>query len=691
MVDDARWLGSGEAVEVRGHVIPGGLVYVGRHLNPVSSARAVEPALINPELTIDPSSSDWAGEKMTYWPSYRDAAPQCRTAYLRWLAAGRRDPTVGIGYVFLFFYGLERRLLWDATRVALPAGEREAIIGEVEGLLEIYGTQSSFGRYANEFLGAARIGAASRPASVEQPPSSRWGQYSLDLRVGLGRMSSEQRPIPPAWALAWLRAHPDTRLRTPAQRCASEFEQLFALRYRKAFGDGLVVKPSRTRITATYRPASASFEGPVVVPIGDLPDITALSAPVQKLREIAEGCVEDLEAYSRLLGREPEAKGSLAAIALLPAEVASTEGNAEATRLLQVVGDSLIDDDTALIAAAELLNPWPQSAGGKLTKSDGVLLSQFLQKRGYALEPDVRFGGPALEAGQKAVVFREAEPLQAPSAQYQAATLLLHLAAAVAQADGSVDRKEERHLSAHLEDALHLSDAERRRLSAHLQWLLVNDVGLTGLKKRLSALDATARGTIAQFLASVAGADGRIDRREIETLGKVYKLLGLEQSQLYGDLHALGASEGGDVGLVTAETAGAPAAGFGIPQGPSESQPFTLDVNRVNAKMKESAAASALLREIFVETEDAGGQAAANPTTAVNGLDGPHSTLLRTLSAKTSWPRAELEAHAASLKLMLDGALEVINERAFEVCGQPACEGDDPVEMNADAVSEVLR
>src|SRR6266487_2973724 len=66
--DDARWFAPGETTTIAGYAIPGGFLYVGRHLNAVNELRAVEPALINPELPVAPSSVDWSGEAMTYWP-----------------------------------------------------------------------------------------------------------------------------------------------------------------------------------------------------------------------------------------------------------------------------------------------------------------------------------------------------------------------------------------------------------------------------------------------------------------------------------------------------------------------------------------------------------------------------------------------------------------------------------------------
>ena len=40
---------------------------------------------------------------------------------------------------------------------------------------------------------------------------------------------------------------------------------------------------------------------------------------------------------------------------------------------------------------------------------------------------------------------------------------------------------------------------------------------------------------------------------------------------------------------------------------------------------------------------------------------------------------------------MPDGALEIVNEAAFDLAGEPVTEGSDPVEVNTDVVKEILR
>jgi len=63
--------------------------------------------------------------------------------------------------------------------------------------------------------------------------------------------------------------------------------------------------------------------------------------------------------------------------------------------------------------------------------------------------------------------------------------------------------------------------------------------------------------------------------------------------------------------------------------------------------------------------------------------------LLRLMLSRPSWSRAELEDSAADLELMLDGALEQINEASFDTYDFPFSEGDDPVEINPEFLEKI--
>jgi hypothetical protein len=111
------------------------MVYVGSNL---PSLHSNEPALIDPSLPIKIASHRRSDEPLHYFPSYADIDEEARTIYLSWLADGRNDPYIDIGYVFLFFYGLERRVLVDIHREPKFRHEIPAIAAEVKRLCSIY-------------------------------------------------------------------------------------------------------------------------------------------------------------------------------------------------------------------------------------------------------------------------------------------------------------------------------------------------------------------------------------------------------------------------------------------------------------------------------------------------------------------------------------------------------------------------
>ena len=161
---DAAWIPAGQPAYA------GGLVYAGSGLA-AEKGGMPEPALIDPGLPVDQRAPDYAGTKMGYWPSYSSIPPDCRAAYLHWLLDGRRAPGAHIGYVFLYFYGLERRLLVDSQRSPAARAEHPTLVREVERLLRIYGANGSFSGYAGNLLRFLSLSGGPRRYLSAPPPA----------------------------------------------------------------------------------------------------------------------------------------------------------------------------------------------------------------------------------------------------------------------------------------------------------------------------------------------------------------------------------------------------------------------------------------------------------------------------------------------------------------------------------------
>lgn len=250
-----QWIGPGTTVKVGGHQIPGGLLYVGRGLR-AATGGGVEPALIDGSLPVRGRNPDHDGSTMGYWPSYADIKPQARAAYLSWLAGGRRDPDAYIGYVFLFFYGLERRALVDLPRDPSLTWEVPYLRAEVQRLLDLYRTNNSFRGYATGLLDVLDLQGTQGASGQASPPTllaEHRYQPPTSLIVEIGSFASNNNPVPAEWALAWAWYHPEIHLRTPATRCTEEFAALFKSRYTAAHKDGIVVQTGKKRVGLVLR------------------------------------------------------------------------------------------------------------------------------------------------------------------------------------------------------------------------------------------------------------------------------------------------------------------------------------------------------------------------------------------------------------------------------------------------------
>jgi hypothetical protein len=77
-------------------------------------------------------------------------------------------------------------------------------------------------------------------------------------------------------------------------------------------------------------------------------------------------------------------------------------------------------------------------------------------------------------------------------------------------------------------------------------------------------------------------------------------------------------------------------------------------------------------------------------TKTIGSLDGDHSALLNQFIKQPEWSREDFEALAEKCNLLPDGALDMINEAAYEICDEPLTDGDDPILVDMDVAKEMI-
>jgi tellurite resistance protein len=685
------WVPAGKSVDVGQHRIEGGLVYVGRRLAAAESSYLREPALLDPSLDVaDGRYEDGA----RYRASYESLGPDERGGFLRWLAGPRRRKDAEQTELFLYLYGLERRLLADPKSDPQARSERGVLVAELRRLRdegeeleeEPHGSFATCLARLLDFLAAEDILAGGE--EVHPPRESAGWDVPQTLRMMVGELASARLPLPAELAQSWILTSPEAHLRTPAERCRTEFLELFAIRYRERFGEGLGL-PDGAPLRLSYRAASQGLSeaGRRTA----VPDVCSSAQLIGPLRKLGQDCCEELSAYSRWIGRRPEGAGFRGS-ALLPAPLIAGATDPQVVSLRGLLERVSAEVEPWVLQAEELVDLWEEGAE-KLTKKEATLLSQLVEKLGYGIEPDPRFGGTGLRRGIPAVIFPvgDGDP-RAPSAAYAAATLVLRLMTAVAAADGTVSSEEEALLESKVYGVEELYPGERARLRAHLSWLTRSDLRLGGSQKDIASLSDVEREAIATIVVALAVVDGDIDPEEVKTLQRIFSLLGLDPQGVYPKLHAASSGEeapGAHLDTPTEERASAGQNGAPARKG--------LDRAAIDAKIEETAAVSALLAGIFTDQEEAEEEKATAPgpvelpqSCGIPGLSAGESAFAVALFGRGSWSRAEVEELAADHQLMVDGALEAVNEAAFELCGGPLSEGDEPIDIDPEIAKEMV-
>lgn len=677
-----HWVGPNEVAEVAGFHIAGGLIYYGARSS--SPTWRDEPALIDPTLPVSRNTIDISTRTMDYWPSYGSASATARRGYLQWLITGRNNPAAHIGYVFLYFYGLERRILIDTQNEPVALAEMPLLIQEIDRLLSIYQGNGSFRRYASSLVEYAKFQTGrTEPIDPHRliPTDSSYNDIPLALKVGLGEFARDGKPLPVEWALAWVQVSPVIIRRTPVTRCPEEFATLFRNKYQTLYGAGMLLRENKTRLALSYHPASSALLGRTfILHFKDLPDVTAVQAPVQSLQKIVDECTEELDGYSRQLGKNGATKDLSDAFLRLPVSLWPTGAR-----------ELVVRYQTAIQTGPQVSTLQSVSTGlglsSTLTRSQLILFTQAIGKQGIAVEPDVTRGDTTPKAADPVVFY--ALPIQARTSKghakepkiYPIAELSIELACAVAAADGEVSSDEVRHLESQVALWEGLDDIYRARLTAYTHRRLASPMTLAAMRKKLELVSPQTKRSLGLFLAHTAQVEGEVSVREVKLLEKIYAALQLDPGLLYTDLH--GAPESSSS---APQTTIAPAA---LPAKQPKTQ-FTLDSARIATLHKESAEIAAKLATIFADEDPAELPVINEPGVEeepaieadILGLESGLSNFARLLLTRDSWSRDDLLDVASDMEIMLDGALESVNEAAWNTYDEPLTEGDDPVEIN---------
>jgi len=678
-INPGRWIKPGEQIDIYDIKLTGGNFYFGGSLLALEGYHT-EGSLVDNTLDIKKAHFTFEDDSLGYWPEYISLSPQCRGAYLDWLSGSRNDLDTPIGYVFIYFHGIERRVTVDSITTAVNDAEFRELFNEVMRLKDTYKASHSFLHYSTRLMEVMYI---LRPHVITLTCLGDIPQRdSLLFRYRLGSAVDRGDPISPELALAWIYFYPEYNLKTPARRCSEEFSQIFLQLYSKKYKDGVIVKPNKTRLKINYYPASSSLRG-LALPELNLPDPSNLKIPVNKIIAIAEESTAKLDSYSRYLGRPGSSQKDIEALLLLPDEICSFNADNRFSELKAWLDNTILLKD-GMISVKDFWTYLRLPLPPKINKQEATLIETLVQKMGYGLAPDSRFHYAKCTIEGKLVLFLNGLSSEyIPSKSYKEMVLALHLGAIVVNIDSVIEQPEKNILAKLIDYDINLTESEKNSLHAYLAWRLSSTIDFAGVKSGLEKLEDKQKEVISRMLISVALADGKIHPLEIKQIEKFYIMLNLDKGQVAGDIHRMRTSRIIDDDIASESRLLSP-----------KISSFQLDASIIAIHESETRDVQKMLSTIFISEEEVvmspEDNLSAPPNELEIGIDKSHYALFETLVRKDKWARTEIEALCRDLDLMTNGALETLNEWSFDRVKAPLFEDhDDAVYVLQDIAKKI--
>ena len=669
-----RWHPPGTSVSIAGHTVADGMLYVGKVRGKYGQH---DGCVINPKLPLGDSA---AAEPLGYWPSFEGMSPNCRMRYLKWLAGGKQEADIDIGYVFLYFYGLERRLILEEP----AAAELEALSRELQRLRSLYSTNGSFNGYSARLLDAvAFLRDACNPSGNAFIPelAVSGGYMPPGLKLAIAREVVSGQPLGFDLAVAALIGMKEfsARYRRVLDHARQLFLQTLKARFAGAFPAGFLVRNRKdSHLVVWYHGATAGLYLDLAVRAGleGLPDPETLTWT--KLLILAEAVADELAPLAKLLAYYPTRANSLAALLNCPIELRDS---------IAVGARQWVDGLTspAPVPFGILAKHAIGVEGTRWTVRHRRQISEALATVGWSMEPGVDEATERLV--DETVVFLIRGVIDGQSREMTVASAAAMLVATIAKTNENQGATLEEFWLSQLPSRLTLPAAHTERLRARLALNRNSNVTMTKVKRLLGDATLEERELCAWSATLATGAAGNVDKPQIAALEAIYDALGVGRGSLYAGLHEGVAAAVNGIDEPVEVSQGVAEVIHRIPPPPAM-KPVEPDIDRLTKIRAETERVSTMLASIFTEAEAEPEEAPATPDSPLAGLDNEHATLLTQLTRQSEWGRQEFEAIVASLSLMPDGALEAINEWAFDRYDDALIEDGDPITINLDLLAK---
>ncbi|PWR72559.1 TerB N-terminal domain-containing protein [Methanospirillum lacunae] len=483
---------------------------------------SIEPSCIDVTLPIGSYSNTI--KRLPSFPNYSNLDPDQRYLYLSWLHEGRKKKLEDDGYLFLYFFGLERRIFLDNE-------DYGPILNECYNLKKIVSSPSSNFSFISSFiaylLGKRILNLSNKELSNFYPPNDEIGPD--ELKVILSWYIQHQKPI--SGLLSYLILY--YFLNVPKnfdKKTIREKRDLFLKLFKHYYPSGFTLQVSRFPYRFKYYAANPTIRDQFQHN-GSIDEII-LQNPIGKKSQFNP--LRELWIQSINLKSIDELNNSLEK----NNEIILNKKDSSSNKKFQLVDvwESIIlpfinNEDEDIIISISEFNKLKTPIEHITIDSEKISsIISFIKSQGYEVVPS-NYG--ALESADYVGLVLSTPNSESHSIQYNTAVFFIELGMHIAHADKKITSEELNYLSDYVTNKFILNSHDLECIRLYQKILISHPPNINFILKRVKdKVPFHKREIIASYIVDIIIADNVIHDLEIASLSQVLESMDIPKSEV---------------------------------------------------------------------------------------------------------------------------------------------------------------
>lgn len=637
------------------------------------------PFAIN--IYAKPDFTDNLPEKLNFPPNYNELDASQQGCFIKWLAQGK--PVIeDMGYVYLYYYGLEYRALVEKK-------DQKEILFEIIDLVRKfkklrYGydliiyltlTINNFSQEENTALNKFYLenkqkylnNAAYNTILKNLLPHSQFKLEFSPVQLFTDKkeekLTARKQELLDYYFKHALETLQDTEIYTSqkqqynyymAMKSSAAFVDTFCAGNNAIFYDALI--PTK-KITQLYNRAQKIIKEEITQPIKNFDNSSAPLTEIEKFLALPESLKKDIT----------------------PPTLFNFKNN-------------------SIMSMEDIAKTLGFAVENTISLRQSILIAETCEALGYEIEPNAVLTQKAYKKDEMVILY-EREFIKKPvSQQYQTASLFADLGYQIAIEDNELSEAESVIIENFIKKEFPISQAElyrlqmRGKLIAQAQKITTADT----IKKLIKTANSSVKETIIHFVLAIAGKDGIIKEKEYKLLQKIAGQSAITEEQLKAVVAQFIDSAKEAVILEQISSKTQKSAQGSDAAKPAEEIKLQLNTEKLAKVQINTAEIHTVLQEIFGEEQAEAIKSEPQETDIPeedeqNQPDNDLQTIITTLLEKENWTRSELMNIIQNKGIMLNSLLDQINEWAENEYGDFLIEEEDTIYTINSDVAELIK